>query len=79
MDKRQKFENFLESLKGNGHDVLIESIKKGFQVINEGNADFKIDAKRNIAHSLSRKEEKAQKKSREAKTRQAAKKQENLD
>ena len=32
MDKKVKFENFLESLKGNGQDKLIESVKKGFQV-----------------------------------------------
>ena len=32
MDKRQKFENFLESLKGKDQDTLIESVKKGFQV-----------------------------------------------
>jgi len=31
MNNKQKFESFLESLKGNGHDVLIESVKKGFQ------------------------------------------------
>jgi len=32
MDKKVKFEGFLESLKGNGQDVLIESVKKGFRV-----------------------------------------------
>jgi len=32
MNNRQKFEGFLESLKGNGQDALIESVKQGFQV-----------------------------------------------
>jgi len=32
MDKKAKFENFLESLKGHKQDGLIESIKKGFLV-----------------------------------------------
>lgn len=27
----QKFESFLESLKGHDHDILIESVKKGFR------------------------------------------------
>jgi len=31
MNNIQKFENFLESLKGNGDDSLIESVKQGFQ------------------------------------------------
>ena len=31
MNKKQKFEIFLESLKGSGQDVLIESVKSGFQ------------------------------------------------
>jgi len=39
MYKKQKFENFLESLKGNGQDILIESVKKGFQVCVEGMFD----------------------------------------
>ena len=38
MNERQKFENFLESLKGNGQDTLIESVKKGFQVCFENEA-----------------------------------------
>jgi len=37
MNKKEKFENFLESLKGNGQDNLIESLKKGFQVCMEAN------------------------------------------
>ena len=36
MKNTQKFENFLESLKGNGHDTLIESVKHGFRALNEG-------------------------------------------
>jgi len=35
-NKKQKFENFLESLKGNGQDTLIESVKQGFNVCFEG-------------------------------------------
>lgn len=35
MNNKEKFENFLESLKGHGHDVLIESVKKGFTVCYE--------------------------------------------
>jgi len=31
MNKKQKFKNFLESLKGSGQDTLIESVKSGFQ------------------------------------------------
>jgi hypothetical protein len=30
MNKKQQFINFLESFKGNGQDVLIESVKQGF-------------------------------------------------
>jgi len=37
MNKKEKFESFLESLKGNGEDKLIESVKKGFQVCYENN------------------------------------------
>ena len=36
MNNKEKFENFLESLKGNGQDVLIESVKSGFQACYEG-------------------------------------------
>lgn len=32
MNKKQKFENFLESIKGNGYDGLIEGVKQGFKV-----------------------------------------------
>ena len=35
MNNKQKFENFLESLKGNGQDSLIESVKSGFQACYE--------------------------------------------
>jgi len=35
MNKRQKFENFLESLKGSDQDTLIESVKKGFHACYE--------------------------------------------
>ena len=31
MNSKQKFENFLESLKKNGNKALIESVKKGFR------------------------------------------------
>lgn len=31
MDNKQKFNKFLESLKGKGQDTLIESVKQGFQ------------------------------------------------
>jgi len=40
MNKKQKFEKFLESLKGNGQDVLIESLKQGFQVCFENEVNF---------------------------------------
>jgi len=36
MNSKQKFENFLESLKKNDNKALIESVKKGFQVCFEG-------------------------------------------
>ena len=36
MNSKQKFENFLESIKKNDNKVLIESVKKGFQVCFEG-------------------------------------------
>lgn len=42
MNKKQKFENFLESLKGTGQDTLIESVKQGFQVCFEV-SDIKKD------------------------------------
>ena len=32
MNSKQKFENFLESLKKNGNKALIESVKKGYKV-----------------------------------------------
>ena len=35
MNKNEKFMKFLESLKGQGQDVLIESVKTGFQVCHE--------------------------------------------
>ena len=42
MDSRQKFENFLESLKGEGQDTLIESVKEGFQACYEDNEPIEI-------------------------------------
>jgi len=42
MNSKQKFEKFLESLKGNGDDTLIESVKAGFQVCHEGMLDGTI-------------------------------------
>lgn len=39
MDNNKKFELFLESLKGHGHDSLIESVKKGFFAINENSSN----------------------------------------
>ena len=39
MNNKQKFENFIESLKGNGYDVLIEGVKKGFQACFEDEMD----------------------------------------
>ena len=36
MNNKAKFETFLESLKGNGQDSLIESVKQGFKVCFEG-------------------------------------------
>lgn len=35
MKNTDRFINFLESLKGNGHDTLIESVKTGFQACHE--------------------------------------------
>lgn len=44
MKKTQKFNKFLESLKGTGHDSLIESVKNGFKVCfeNETRTDHYI-------------------------------------
>ena len=42
MDKRQKFESFLESLKENGQDTLIESVKKGFNICMEGVSNIRL-------------------------------------
>ena len=39
MNNAKKFENFLESLKGNGQDGLVESIKSGFQTCFESEED----------------------------------------
>lgn len=35
MDKKEKFESFLKSMKGNGYDILLESVRKGFTVLTE--------------------------------------------
>jgi len=35
MDKKKKFENFLESLKGIGHDKFIETMKSGLKICYE--------------------------------------------
>ena len=40
MKNTQKFKNFLESIKGNGQDVLIESVKKGFQACFESESNL---------------------------------------
>jgi len=45
MDNKQKFENFLESLKGKGHDTLIESVKAGFIACFENEMPAISDAK----------------------------------
>ena len=39
MNSKQKFENFLESLKGKDQDNLIESVKEGFNIIFESIGD----------------------------------------
>jgi len=41
MNNKEKFENFLESLKGNGQDKLIESVKQGFRVCFEALSEGK--------------------------------------
>jgi len=38
MNKKEKFEAFLENLKGNNQDELIETVKQGFQSCFEGYA-----------------------------------------
>ena len=43
MNKNKKFEAFLESLKGNGQDQLIESVKQGFQVCFEANLNDMLE------------------------------------
>ena len=48
MNKKQKFETFLESLKGRGQDTLIESVKKGFQACVEMNESYYGDEGGNI-------------------------------
>ena len=40
MNSKQKFENFLESLKKNGNKALIESVKKGFRACLEYNEEY---------------------------------------
>jgi len=45
MDNIQKFENFLESLKGKGQDTLIENVRQGFQACFEMAEDEPISAK----------------------------------
>jgi len=44
MNNKEKFENFLESLKGNGQDVLIESVKQGFEVCFESSEKEQANA-----------------------------------
>jgi len=43
MNSKQKFENFLESLKGKDQDTLIESVKQGFRVCFEEMGDLDED------------------------------------
>jgi hypothetical protein len=45
MNSKQKFKNFLESLKKNGNEALIESVKKGFQVCFEAKYGDSTDDK----------------------------------
>ena len=40
MNKNQKFDYFLEGLKGNGHDNLIEIVKRGFKVCLENEMEY---------------------------------------
>jgi len=40
MNNKKKFENFLESLKGNDQDKLIESVKRGFQICMENDGYY---------------------------------------
>ena len=42
MNKKEKFENFLESLKGNEQDNLIETIKSGFQTCYEAESENSV-------------------------------------
>lgn len=43
MNKKQQFEDFLESLKGHEQDILVESVKKGFQICFEAENIRAID------------------------------------
>jgi len=56
MNKKQKFEKFLESLKGNGHDVLIESMERGFQACFESFRDEGMDVTQNFIQEFIKKE-----------------------
>jgi len=47
MKNKQKFINFLESLKNNGQDALVESVKQGFKVCFES-FDYDIVSKENM-------------------------------
>ena len=67
MNNKKKFDNFLESLKGNDQDKLIESIEKGFQVCFESK-NFNMKSVMNKASKLSKKD--VQKADAEKKTKQ---------
>lgn len=51
MSNSQKFENFLESLKGHGNDSLIESVKSGFKTCIESEEDVN-ELRRDLIYSI---------------------------
>jgi len=52
MNKKEKFENFLESLKGNGQDKLIESIKKGYNTCMESGSPYLAEMSQEVTKNI---------------------------
>lgn len=48
MNSKEKFENFLESLKGKGQDILVENIEAGFRTCFEAEETFTASAKQDV-------------------------------
>ena len=48
MNSKEKFKNFLESLKGKGQDVMVENIEEGFRACFESEETFTVKVKKDV-------------------------------